>query len=1233
MIERAARCIEHAGEHFLQGCATHLRTKRSLRRNFWQHGALDIDISLWCLSFLQSHQPAVEHHRPVYDKSTLLTTSSPPFLDFLYPPRTRSFARYYHRNSGTIPSFRRRRKIYSRGYTSLTGPDQSQSLEQPSNPEAEQVTGEESADGLQGELILDRTLAEVLETQNPDDYEVAWRLFEREGRPKDHTQNLLLFLSDSDRPDDVDRCITLFEAIPVESLSSTDYWCATKAAFHNDFPGSEVINLCKEAISEGKGELCWGFAFAAFVDRLDWKGALELWKNKPSPSETDPAQPLLSAELSDMDELPERFNNLLAAIKRGKLKLDTPGVSDLVNSILYHVVSNRELLRQSSLSSILEMFGRLASMDLSAPGYYYTAIDKLLDLEPHQGMARAILLYRNFRFRLPDVRPPKRIFRRILHTLRALSVSENLEYILKEFRHFYEKPTAGAYLDSLGVYARRGDVQNAERVFEELVQDHGLSDNQRPLSSLIYAHARLGDVIGAKRRLQKLVEDYSIKPNVVLWNIILAAHSKANDLNGAISTFREMRAAGIAPDTFSYGTIMGMYARRGQADAVKSIFYAAQRDKVELKSTMVDTVIEALCNNRKYTEAENVAREALTLTPPIPVTRSWNILLWNYAFGSDVESVSRVQRQMQEFGVPFDGMTYAALMLSLVLIRDTDAARKILKRLHRSGRIHITEFHYSILMHGYMKEKNRDMVHVLYNEMVERFDDPGPGSNLAMLRTMIQRDVQRYNERGDKEYGPPIYLAHTERFLESIMEQYNLANYAAAGPQIGSRKRTLREAFPSVYYEFVIAAYGARGAFQRANELFDEYAEKQKKLGNPDAQPLQMLYVIMANYGRAGKHNWVDKCWDMALDRVKQLFKPVDASEILSPEVSTTEQPLEGTPVRVNPLYRFSLSSCISIYMESLAARSMLPTIHNMLEEVQNLGFGITTANYSLYIKLLCQSPQPAEQLRAFTVFEDHFIDNFPGWNYVRRGMLKLPEDAPAGLELLDRDFGRGRRPDMMAKNARHAYERINPEYMQPTYTTMLHLGAALIDFRMRSIVDGGMEMHVLLSKAPRTVEALTTLPYFRDKAQGILLRGREPLPDFGPPREVKTDKHRVWTGGLLGADGEQRIDTRPVEMLPPEEEEPEDDTPWWRRAEPEEEPEEDSEWGPMPEGTSEPDSETLAELLAEDAEYRKRGRPKPSKGQDVDMSHERSLPSEHEQDLQIASRLRAHRKKGQQDE
>ncbi|KAL1957456.1 hypothetical protein VTO42DRAFT_6024 [Malbranchea cinnamomea] len=1132
---------------------------------------------------MQSNQPVVEVHRHAYDKSTYAPISSHPFLEFLYPPRTQSFARYYRRNPGTILSFRKKRRVLTRGLTTSVGPHQEQSRED---------QRAKSKLPIEDETTDSRSLKEVLETQNPEDYDKAWELFQKEGSPQHLASALLLYLSSSDRPVDVDRAASIFDLMPVKTRKARDYWCSTKAAFRVGRPFDQVAALCKEAISQGEGELCWGLALALFVNRMEWSWALEIWENKPSSSAGDGYKPLSSAELSVMETLPDRLLSLLDAIENNNVTLSTPAASCLAKFLVNHVVSSRQMMLHMPMPSVLQLFQRLASMQLIESRHYFIAISTLQSLDVHQATTRSILIYRNFRFRMPTEVPPEWIFTRILRRLCALRVSEGVDYLLDEFRSFYQKPSLEAYQHALTTYARLGDIPNVERLFQNLVQDHGPPADQKLLSPLVYARARLGDVEKSKQRLQELAQQFPMKPNVVCWNIILAAHAKANDLPGAISTFTEMRNAGVEPDSHSYGTIMALYAKRGDVDAVTKLFYAAQRAHVPLKSTMIDTVVEALCNNGNLAGAEKMAREALSISPSIPLTRAWNLLLWNYAFTADVDSVSRIQNEMRELGVKFDSMTYAALMLSLVLIRDTESARKILRKLHQSGRIHVNEFHYSILMHGYFKEKNRDMVHILYKEMVERFGDPGPSSNLSMLRTLIQRDVRRYNERDDKEFGPPIELTHSERFLEAIMESFNVQNYAASYPQPGSQRRSLREAFPSAYYEFVIAAYGARGAFQRAIELFEQYSKKVKSLSNPKSPPLQMLYVLMGTYCWNGKHDEVDKCWEMAYQRVLDLATPVDFHGLLLPSEQAAEEPSREDN-SILPFHRYSLSQCLNPYLESLAARGLWSKIREVVDDLQKVGFALTTQNWSLYVRLLCQSTRPAEQFLAFTIFEDKFIDNFPGWKYLKLGFVKRPPDAPPSLDLLDRHLPRGKRPDMIAKTARRAWQKIRPDYLQPSYVTMMHLASALIDFRMRSIVDGGKEMESLLLKAPKTVRALITLPYFREKFQGILLRGRQFDPDKEPPREIKTDRHVVWTGGLLGDEGEERIDTRPIEVVSPPDNDLSAQEGEWQPSGSDSGRYEDNQnldWDWEPAGTSEPDSETLERLLAEDEQWRMSG-------------------------------------------
>jgi len=204
--------------------------------------------------------------------------------------------------------------------------------------------------------------------------------------------------------------------------------------------------------------------------------------------------------------------------------------------------------------------------------------------------------------------------------------------------------------------------------------------------------------------------------------------------------------------------------------------------------------------------------------------------------------------------------------------------------------------------------------------------------------------------------------------------------------------------------------------------------------------------------------------------------------------------------------------------LQALGSSNQHSKIPDVVSEFQKLGFSLTTHNWTAYIQTLAGSAKAPDQLEAFVTFENRFMPNFPGWNRLRRGFGVKPEGAPATIHYLENPK-RGRYRNSLGKVARRLWSKIDPEFMQPTYVTMIYLASALIDFSERSITDGGAQLRALLSVAPKTIRALSDMPRLREKFQGVILRHQEQQRD----KEMEPHEPFVWTGGVLGVGGEQR--------------------------------------------------------------------------------------------------------------
>ncbi|GAD92737.1 translation regulator (Cya5), putative [Paecilomyces variotii No. 5] len=1150
MLERASGCLENAGQRLLRDSSGPIRSRKSLHPHFWSYKPADSDHSL-----RSSTLPNVSDGRsPRFSGSSQHSSSATedansPVLDFLYPPRTRDFAVSWLIRPGRRVALRKRRQL-------------TPSLARPYTSEAvhllEDIPKPFSGVGLgvfHGQDDKERETAELLKVLGANslpDYDKAWRLYSKSGQGPELLSNLLLYLSNSERRVDRRRMRRLFDRIPVNDRPAEAYVHMIKSLLRSgDY--EDVGSICKEAMARGVGTQSWTIAFAFFVETRRWEEALALWEFRPVEFEHDPSHAAVS-QFHFSSELPRLVLAFAEHTKENSERIGIHGAPSLAQFLLTCLFKSPDVMHNMAIETILQLNQAFKRLDLLKPTHYFNAIETLLSAEVRSTAMKSLVVYRNFRFLLPDRSPSQKTLRKILTMLASFEVSQGVLYLLDEYASFYGKPDIAAYREALQAFSRVGDVEHVYEVFDRLIRDHGNPQSRRLVNPLLYVHAKSGRVEDTLREFRRISEEFNMQPDTVCWNIVLLAHANAWDIEGAFRTFQRMLDTGIEPDSHSFGTLMGLCANKGDLDGVLYLFTAAKGRQVKITTPLIDTIVEACCNNQKLEDAETVAEACLKLNVTGSRVRMWNMLLWSYACRADLISMSRIQSRMQAAGIQPDSMTYAALMLSLVVIGRPDSARRLLRSLHQSHRMHATEFHYAIVLFGYVKARNRDMVHIIYREIAERFEKPGISSRLLAFKSVIERDLQLMKEGRRSGDGAKPRLAKSEAFLAETIAEFDMNGLLSKHQQHGSTKLSIKEAFPSMYYEYIITAYGVAGAMDRVKELFDEYNTVVPALSPNEADqapPLRLLSSLMFAHLKAGQYTKVEDCWKLALQRALEVSRrpPVESwiPTTKSPKEAVQQPPqpslpnsnrhqgalVLGSPTRliddadaaasILQSRRFILSRCLSLYMRSLAYRNQTRKIADVILEIESAGFCLTTHNWSTYVQMLTTSERSSDQFKAFTIFEEKFMPNFPGWKALRKGFGVRPEGVPATIDEVE-DPRRGHLRGYLGKSGRKIWSKIQPDFMQPTYITMIYLSSALLDFRERSIVDGGAELRALYSAAPQTIEVIADMPYLRDKFQGVLLRRREERGDKTATMEPY--EYFVWTGGVLGVEGQCRIVT-----------------------------------------------------------------------------------------------------------
>ncbi|KAH8700450.1 putative translation regulator [Talaromyces proteolyticus] len=1146
MLERAAGCLETAGQGLLRNCNGVLRSQKSLEPHFWKQQTCEAS---W--RFISCYIDKARRSSP-YSRGAIQHAHDP-FLDFLYPDKCILAV-------GSWVAKKKKENVHHgkrRAMSRLTKHNSSQAscflswrrdtvvrLNVPRSLRAIH-TAKATVDRP---ATRQRVLNTLFDETRHKDYDRMWELWKNSTQEPGLRSRLVASLSQSERSLDVDRAVSLFKMIDHHQRTVGDYESIFDSLLRAGHL-STVELLCDDALAKGPTIDAYGIAFTISIIEMRWGDVLHLWRR---------SHDKLGRSLSSLAESGDLPDQVLSLLEYARKHTDLTGDSmdaQLLSSLLEVVLKSNTIMQHIKVETILSLTREFNDIGLLTELHYVQGIETLIKIGTRFSMVAALVVYRNFRWHLSSAIPPTKLLYQLLETLGSLETHHGVQYLLDEFVRFHEKPSVEAYMLALTAYSRSGDVPKTKETFEKLLNHYGrpsprlfkypeypkIPRSIRWVVPVLSVYARVGDYAAAETEFYKITPIFRLKANNACWNVLISAHANSRRIKQAFRVFRRMQKKGSSPDSYTFAILMGLCAKSGDIEGTMALCQMAEKSN-QMHASLIHAVVDVYCHNQNLEMAEQVAESSLSSALAGSSTGIWNRLLWAHAFRADLDSVLRIHERMKEYGIQFNEMTYAALMLSFSIVGQPASARRLLRALQRSRRMHATEFHYTTLLYGFVKKGNRDMAHVIYKEMEERFENPGLSARLLMLRSGLARDTVQVFGRDDN--GPDYRLSASEDLLFKSIFDFDRREYARKYPHPGTSGLPYREAFPSLYYEPILKAYSSDGIHRRSKELLDEYMrgiQSATSAGQSKVVPsLRFLAVLMEVFLQAGNLETVHLCWELVLERASELTRKLNVtglteSDFSQPQSDILQVPLESKDKKATknrhvtvgtdymqptiiPSEQFTLSRHFSLYMRAKGEAQQTSELPKLIEDYESRGYAMTSGNWLTYIRTLAASPRVSEQLSAFATFERIFMPSFPGWHRLRRGVQLRPQGTPDSLNLLDyRPFGSN--PETLGKAASRLWGKVDPTWMQPTYNIMVYLAASLKEFRHRSLSEGSEVLDPLFEVAPQTMQALIDMPHLREKFQGVLLRDRVEQVDAG---KEGRDRY-VWTGGVLGVGGKRR--------------------------------------------------------------------------------------------------------------
>ncbi|KAK0629963.1 hypothetical protein B0T17DRAFT_527121 [Bombardia bombarda] len=1163
MLERTAAGIEPCGLHRALPQARHSfksRPARQLHTAFWNHGAASFELFDACqalarLPFLTSDSlsapsvPTTETTKPKRNPGSM--TASTFLLDFLYPHGAAALLRRLY----TYPFVPTRlgsghrgvRKLAGRLYTSSAPVYESRASTSQQDPfsslevavqeqdrqdrqdpssvgdmgvwESGQLSGHTSTPHGNQESSEFR-LSDVEHLRNlmrkrggAAVYDMVWKSYiALDPGVKDEVKaNVMKHLAQSVRPIELQRFLDLFRTLDIDQWTENIVKAAIQAhlVLHD---ATAAMDLFKTALSrEG-----WGQALDAMIaygfNTSSWEMVIETWELY-SAHALDPEAVFIFEQLPTVTDIGEKIKHMDRLLERS-------------------VGNEREKSQQVKFTSLLSLIARnsLALFQLSDA---FVLVHHSRDPLAYESLFRicmerdekslAVDVYRKYR-QLPGVKIRISVLRVVLDLFYPHD-AVGMEQVLRDWHGRYPWLDPYVYEKYIAFYAGRGDLVSTRRLAGEYIKrfrGHALRD-QSLVTTLMHVHAVRGDPTTARRVLKEAEAGVLEKPQTIHWNVMLNAYVKAGNYEMAIRAFSKSFKNGQVDD-YSFGTMMGMTGSRGDLHFTLELFSLAQHNGIKINVPIIDTIVEAFCQNELFADAEALCVQTTTdRTVEGEYTVLWNTLLHHYAMRRDLGSVNRLLDVMSEQLVPHNDDTYSHLLTALMYCRQSHHALQFLKVAEKENIFKPKADHYLLLMASFLHDGAPHLtLHV--NKMMRKMGFPQ--SNMSL--THVIDALGRYARQPGKVKLPGQLMENGEHVFLSKVINIFLATLVKDVEHVETP-----QAIAHMYSKLMFIFTKLR-RFSSVDTMLELYKAQFPDKSTAHASPIKLLHSLMIADLHERNYDSVKSTWKLVYERTVHHALPVTAAADMEDTtiaatsndnnnnedaITTTSNdsnnnedatdlssPSSQPPSwrnKVSRAKRYSLCEPLKTMQQLYLAENDGDGLLALVAEVRAAGFELDARNWNFYVSNLARLRKYWE---AFSVCETKLMPQWRGWYHVRARM-NMKNAIPLDLRRLG------------------GAARARP---RPLAHTMLYLAKAYIDLEELALWSPASAklFREINEGCEATVQAIKTMERTGDALENEILGGqkdqwREEQPvEEGERRGERRIELLAKPEGLVGDNG-----------------------------------------------------------------------------------------------------------------
>ncbi|XP_057853782.1 pentatricopeptide repeat-containing protein At3g12770-like [Cryptomeria japonica] len=230
-------------------------------------------------------------------------------------------------------------------------------------------------------------------------------------------------------------------------------------------------------------------------------------------------------------------------------------------------------------------------------------------------------------------------------------VVEKALEIFKQMQLVGVKPNSTTIASILPACAKMGALEQGMDIHQN-IKDEAVLSSPAVATALVDMYGKCGSLDKARELFDRMPER-----DVFSWTAMVAGYAQNGFVEKALETFKQMRLAGVKPDSSTFASILPACAKMGALEQGMDI-HQSIKDREILSD---DTVATALVDMYAKCGSIDKARELFDEMPQKDVI-SWTVMVTGYAQNGFVEKALETFKQMQLAGVKPNSTTFACIL-------------------------------------------------------------------------------------------------------------------------------------------------------------------------------------------------------------------------------------------------------------------------------------------------------------------------------------------------------------------------------------------------------------------------------------------------------------------------------------------------------------------------------------------------------------------------------------------